>query len=130
MSAASGSLLCGLRSDLSYFQTNTEKRGARNGSPYFSAIASLAITNLRRLRYRVHRSQEKNVAGNSDQQEDACDGEGPEKRASGLHHVAGHNRRGNSSELVAKIQNSAECPNAFLWSDQRRNRPAHWGCRG
>src|SRR5712672_537875 len=102
MSAVSGSLLCGSRSDLSYFQTNTEKRGARNGSP-FSAIASLAITNLRRLRYRVHRSQEKNVARNSDQQEDACNGEGPEERASGLHHISGHNRRGNSSELVAKI---------------------------
>src|SRR5882762_8039554 len=35
MSVALGSLLCGLRSDLSYFRTNTEKRGARNGSPFF-----------------------------------------------------------------------------------------------
>src|SRR5712672_135369 len=103
MSAASGSLLCGLRSDLSYFRTNAEKRGARNGSPYFSAIASLAITNLCRLGHRVHRTQEKNVAGDSDQQEDACDGEGPEERASGLHHISGHNRRGDSRELVAKI---------------------------
>src|SRR5712675_2674150 len=35
MSAASDSSPCGLRSDLSYFRTNTEKRGARNGSPFF-----------------------------------------------------------------------------------------------
>jgi len=35
-----------------------------------------------------------------------------------LHDVAGKNRRGNSGELIAKIQNSPQCANAFSWSNQ------------
>ena len=42
-----------------------------------------------------------------------------------LHDVACHNRRSNSGELIAKIQNSPQCADAFSWSNQRGDRPSY-----
>src|SRR5882762_3444122 len=42
-----------------------------------------------------------------------------------LYDIAGHNRRGNSGELVAKIKNSPEGADTFSRSNQRGNRPSY-----
>src|SRR5260370_35585686 len=42
-----------------------------------------------------------------------------------LDDVAGNNRRRDSGKLIAKIQNSSKCADAFSWSNQRGNRPSH-----
>src|SRR5882762_6430693 len=42
-----------------------------------------------------------------------------------LHDVACHNRRSNSGELIAKIQNSPQGADAFSWSNQRGDRPSY-----
>ncbi len=42
-----------------------------------------------------------------------------------LDDVAGNNRRRDSCKLIAKIQNSSKCADAFSWSNQRRDRPSY-----
>src|SRR5258708_5594709 len=127
MSAASGSSRCGCCSSALLVRTQRKGSGTRLPFP-FCAGEDSCMRFLCGLRHGLHRAQEKNVAGNSDQQEDSCRAKGPKKRVRRLHYVTGRNRSCYSGELIAKIQDSSYRADAFFRGNQRGNRPSYWGC--
>ena len=67
---------------------------------------------------RFYPPQQEYIACDPKKQKGRGGNERSRKRMRRLHDVAGKNRRGNSGELIAKIQNSPQCANAFSWSNQ------------
>src|SRR5258708_35286553 len=67
---------------------------------------------------RFYPPQQEYIACDPKKQKGRGGNERSRKRMGRLHDVAGKNRRGNSGELIAKIQNSRQCANTFSWSNQ------------
>src|SRR5437773_1645948 len=84
----------------------------------------------RRFRDRFYAPQQENISRDSQNQKSRCADKRSSERMCRLNDVARKNRRSNPGELIAKIQNSSECADAFSRSNQRRDRPSHRRSRG
>src|SRR5437016_9632049 len=79
----------------------------------------------RRFRNRFDASQQENISRDPQKQKSRRADKRSRERMCRLYDIARKNWRSNSSKLIAKIQNSTECADAFSWSDQRRDRPSY-----
>src|SRR6266550_5644532 len=91
---------------------------------------STAILVSKWIRYRLHSPQHKYIARDSKKQKCRCAYERSRKGMRRLDDISGKNRSGDGRKLITKIDDSAECADAFPRGDQRRNRPSHGRSRG
>src|SRR5437879_13512057 len=79
----------------------------------------------RRFRNRFDASQQENISRDSQNQKSRRADKRSRERMCRLYDIARKNWRGDSSKLIAKIQNSPESAPAFTRSDQPRKRHAY-----